>query len=506
MTILFTPRKNSTLPAWIAAGLFLLAILPTLSLTRLLDVDEVIHARAALEASRDGHWLPLTLAGQPWWEKPPLFPWLGAATMKLFGPKEWCLRLWPALAGAGCAYNLARLGLLLAGAWGLGLAAALFFLLQPDFLFHARFFTMDTWLVWCLLAALRHFSRGFGKGLEAAGQPFLLAGLWLALAAAAKSYFAFSPLPVFAYILWQQPAFRKGRARALAQMVLPPVLMIAAWLGLYTLAYGREFLAQEWRVNFFGRIANNITLGQGIPNYLFYFFYTQSATTTLLPLAPLLWVRQAFFSRHRPPEEAAPRLFLAYFCGACVLGLLLVRTQHENYLLPLTAALCLCLATYLAEARGRGEHILLLAGSLLSFLAVLPFAPMEVLLLVGILVSPLLLLLRKNRSTWALAPAFKSACLGLLLTASLIRGGRYFLHLPDPNGPAVEVLLQNPAPFPGATLQCRGRRTESYNFYGRYHGVFLEEGTSPDPGLPLLESNPAGARFIPATPGAEAKP
>src|ERR1700747_1416431 len=87
--------------AFLAAGLFLALVLPTLSKNRLMDVDELTHAGAALEASRDGHWLPLTVGGKPWLEKPPLLPWLAALNLKAgFGP-ETAVRLWPGLGRGG---------------------------------------------------------------------------------------------------------------------------------------------------------------------------------------------------------------------------------------------------------------------------------------------------------------------------------------------------------------------------------------------------------------------
>ena len=71
-------------------------LLPTLGRFRLLDADELTHARVALEAAVQGHWFPLTLGGLPWPEKPPLLIWLSAVTMKLLGPTELAVRLWPA--------------------------------------------------------------------------------------------------------------------------------------------------------------------------------------------------------------------------------------------------------------------------------------------------------------------------------------------------------------------------------------------------------------------------
>ncbi|MBL8806100.1 MAG: glycosyltransferase family 39 protein [Rhodospirillales bacterium] len=90
----------------------------------LLDNNEGLYARIALEMRASGDWVIPHLLGLPYLEKPPLLYWLTAASFTLIGETEFAARLAPALSGisvVGCAYWLgARSGRALEG-WIAGL-------------------------------------------------------------------------------------------------------------------------------------------------------------------------------------------------------------------------------------------------------------------------------------------------------------------------------------------------------------------------------------------------
>jgi dolichol-phosphate mannosyltransferase len=64
----------------------------------LLEPDEGRYAEVTREMLTSGDWIVPTLNGQPFYDKPPLFYWLGAASFRLFGTTEWAARFVPALA------------------------------------------------------------------------------------------------------------------------------------------------------------------------------------------------------------------------------------------------------------------------------------------------------------------------------------------------------------------------------------------------------------------------
>ncbi len=61
------------------------------------DRDEPRYARAAVEMVQSGNYLYPTFNGRPWVDKPILYYWLTSATIRLFGPSEFAVRLFSVL-------------------------------------------------------------------------------------------------------------------------------------------------------------------------------------------------------------------------------------------------------------------------------------------------------------------------------------------------------------------------------------------------------------------------
>ena len=86
----FRPEYPSALFAWLAAMAWF---------RPLAAPDEGRYAGVAWEMLRSGDWLVPRLNGLPFFHKPPLFYWISAAAMSVFGVSEWPARL-PSLIGA----------------------------------------------------------------------------------------------------------------------------------------------------------------------------------------------------------------------------------------------------------------------------------------------------------------------------------------------------------------------------------------------------------------------
>jgi len=57
----------------------------------LFDWDEINFAESAREMLVTGNFTQVQINYQPFWEKPPLFFWLQALSMQIFGVNEWRL-------------------------------------------------------------------------------------------------------------------------------------------------------------------------------------------------------------------------------------------------------------------------------------------------------------------------------------------------------------------------------------------------------------------------------
>jgi 4-amino-4-deoxy-L-arabinose transferase-like glycosyltransferase len=96
---LINQKTNNLLPylAIIAGGSLL--FLPFLGNVALFDWDEVNFAEIAREMIVTKDYLNVQIDFQPFWEKPPLFPWMQVISMKFFGINEFAARFPNAICG-----------------------------------------------------------------------------------------------------------------------------------------------------------------------------------------------------------------------------------------------------------------------------------------------------------------------------------------------------------------------------------------------------------------------
>ena len=90
--------------------LLVLPMLIGLGNFRLFDWDEVNFAECSREMLVTGQWLVPQIDYELFWEKPPLFFWLQAGAMSIFGVGEWAARLPNVLAALASFYLLYAFG------------------------------------------------------------------------------------------------------------------------------------------------------------------------------------------------------------------------------------------------------------------------------------------------------------------------------------------------------------------------------------------------------------
>ena len=468
-------------------GIWLACALPSLERSRLQDVDELLYARWAQAAALQGRWWPLQMQGRALSEKPPLLIWMAGATARAAGrPYDaWPYRVWTCLAAGMALAALAALGLAV-GEPGSGLLAALALALQGDFVFHARFFTMDAPFLACALAALAFSARAAGGGRQ---RHWWLAGACLALAVWFKSWFVLALAPAWGWALFAAlPRERRGRA-ALA-LALPPFAALGLWLALYVDWNGWSFLAEEWGFNLAGRALGRANQADPEGHALFYLKWAAQSAPALLPWAlatPLVLAPQAGASAPAGGERGLSfsRHWTWALCLSWLLGMALVRAETINYPLPLEAGLCRGLGLELSRLRrdpGAWLCAWLCAGLLALGLAAAwglwdPAWPLAL----GALLALLALAARARGLGEPLrspripgigggtAGRWACAILGLLLVLRL--GGQAWGLLARPldgNRQLAGLLQAHPARRDGETLLVLGPPTQAVDFYGAY--------------------------------------
>lgn len=105
-----TSIKTEYKPYLLITIMGLLFFLPYLGLVHLFDWDEINFAEAAREMIVTGDYLTVRIDYEPFHEKPPLFIWLQALSMNLFGINEFAARLPNAVTGVFTLITLYHIG------------------------------------------------------------------------------------------------------------------------------------------------------------------------------------------------------------------------------------------------------------------------------------------------------------------------------------------------------------------------------------------------------------
>jgi 4-amino-4-deoxy-L-arabinose transferase-like glycosyltransferase len=103
-------RKGGIADYLLVAAVAALLFIPFLGRVHLFDWDEINFAECAREMIVTGDYSAVTINYQPFWEKPPLFIWMQAASMKALGVSELAARLPNAICGIITLLVLFRIG------------------------------------------------------------------------------------------------------------------------------------------------------------------------------------------------------------------------------------------------------------------------------------------------------------------------------------------------------------------------------------------------------------
>jgi 4-amino-4-deoxy-L-arabinose transferase-like glycosyltransferase len=233
-----------------------LLLIPGLGAVHLFDWDEINFAEIAREMVVTGNWAQPQIDYLPFHEKPPLFIWLQALSMKLFGIGEFAARLPNALCGMLTLLVLFRIGDQLRGkVFGMLWALAYVGSILPHLYFRSGI--IDPWFNLFIFLGLHAIitlvqcdpSRQEGA-LNARNEKHAwLAGLFLGLAVLTKGPVGVLIPGLTMGVYWVWGRFRPYlRWRRLGIIALATVLTISTWAVIDLLRNGPEFMvAFFWR-------------------------------------------------------------------------------------------------------------------------------------------------------------------------------------------------------------------------------------------------------------------
>jgi 4-amino-4-deoxy-L-arabinose transferase-like glycosyltransferase len=300
----------------------------------LLLPDEGRYVAVVWEMLRSGDWMTPTLNGLPFFHKPPLFYWLGASVMAVFGPSEWAGRM-GAIVGATL------------GSWALyafvrrwcgertGRMALLVLAVQPLFFIGGQYANLDMLVAGCISATvllLAHAALCLQHGL-----PYR-AALWggyalVGLSVLAKGLIGIV-LPGGVIVLW---LLLQGRWRVLLRLLSLPGLLVflllaAPWFGVMQARFP-EFGYYFFIVQHFKRFAET-----GFNNAQPFWFYPVVLAVFFAPW--LVWLARAVRpGQGRSPEQQSVHLLMGIWAALIVLFFSMPQSKLVGYVLPAVPAL-----------------------------------------------------------------------------------------------------------------------------------------------------------------------
>jgi 4-amino-4-deoxy-L-arabinose transferase-like glycosyltransferase len=234
----------------IIAGLALIFFLPFLGSVHLFDWDEINFAECAREMLLTGDYMRPQIDFEPFWEKPPLFLWLQALSMHLFGVNEFAARFPNVLAGVLTMLVVYHIGSRLhdrvfGWVWALAWVGSIL----PHMYFRSGI--IDPWFNLLIFVALygfiefrwQFFTLKSWPGFWRFYRHLLLGGAALGLAILTKGPTAYLIVFLVLLLYFARYKFRnKGFIRHVLVFSASAALVTLTWFGLEIALHGTWFV------------------------------------------------------------------------------------------------------------------------------------------------------------------------------------------------------------------------------------------------------------------------
>lgn len=247
---------------WFIVLFVFLACIPTIGLSALFDWDEVNFAECAREMIVSKDYFNVTINFQVFWEKPPLFIWMQALSMLVFGINEFAARFPNVIAAVFTLLALYRFGKEFFGEkFGIAWSALYACSILPFMYFNSGI--IDPWFNFFIFSGIIHFYKGIQVQTS---RNFILSGLFIGLAILTKGPVAILLIGgAFAvYFLFNRfkdfPSFGK------TLLFLLTTLLIGSLWFILLFATGHQEIIQEF-ITYQVRLFQTQDAGHGGPLY-----------------------------------------------------------------------------------------------------------------------------------------------------------------------------------------------------------------------------------------------
>ena len=313
-----------------------------LGASTLWDEDEARYAQVAVDIVTTGDPFTLRIDGRPWFDKPPLYMWLQAATGRLVGFSEFTARVWSAVAGATSVAATFVIARRLYGSRTALIAAAIL-ATTMEFFVLSRVAVLDGLLVAFMLLTVHMVLVGQSAGdAGSARRAYGWALVWAGCATAAKTPIGLVFPATVIGLLW----LIRGEGRRWREIPLWGIVLYAIiglnWYAVETLRFGVTFLQAALEHNVVGRIYSVVDEQPGP-----WWYYVPLLMAGTFPWTAFVPPAIVYHLRRR--QELGSQLMLLWV-GVVVLIYSVAATKLPNYILPVYPFLAIGIARLCVDA------------------------------------------------------------------------------------------------------------------------------------------------------------
>ncbi len=249
------------------------------------DYDEAGYAIVAREMVQNNRYLTQTYLNKPWFEKPPLYMWLMAGAIKVFGLNEFAMRLPSALFGILGVIFTFLIMLELTRDREIAFFSGLILITMPFFLAAARHSRIDVPVTMAALAAVYFYLKGQKYPLFLSG-----IGISLGIGIMLKSVIGLLGVPII--LIWsfifKQWGWLKNKYFWLGILLM--VVIVAPWHIYQIIKFGSVFLNDYFGYHLIQRATQNILSNSVSLNYYLWVLWKYSQPWTAVFINSLIGV------------------------------------------------------------------------------------------------------------------------------------------------------------------------------------------------------------------------
>ena len=301
----------------------LLLFVPFLGDSYLFDWDEVNFAEAAREMLVTGEFSYVQINFKPFWEKPPLFIWMQALSMSVFGVNEFAARFPNAICGAFTLVALFNIGSKLVST-RFGLLWILVYVgsLLPQFYFRSGI--IDPWFNLFIFLGIHQLILATEN--EILNRKHLsISAILIGLAVMTKGPTAFGLVGICAFIYFVT-SFKKHKWRLIDGLIYSGLVIAVgfSWF-LLEIARGHGYVIEE-AINYHIRLFSENEAGHGQP----FFYHPLVLLIGCFPMSLLLifsWTKKI----QSPTEIAHYKKWMTILFWVVLIVFSMVKTKIVHY-------------------------------------------------------------------------------------------------------------------------------------------------------------------------------